>query len=140
MEKRIKTGAMERKIGAPMDENLRTERIYGNRSPVEKSERKRNVEVGSETEMNPPVRDTGAVKRTPRPVYKREDDNSDVQMSPPIRSTEGKSDDANDSRPVRKQRSEEDDTSPLPPTYEPSQRREKREINPPQPRYDRAAT
>ena len=137
MEKRIKTGAMERKIGAPLDENLRTERIYNNRSPVEKSERKRNEDQGrGEMEMNPPVRDTGAVKRTPRPVYKREDNNSDVQMSPPIRSTGGKSDDANDARPVRKQRSEENDTSPLPPTYEPSQRREKREINPPQPRYD----
>ncbi len=138
VETRIRTGAMERKSGAPLDEKLRTERIYGDRAPIQRTDKKRSDPVESGIEMNPPVRDTGAVKRTPRQIYKQGDNNSDVQMSPPIRSTGGKSDDAKDVRPVRKKRSEENDINPLPPNSEPSQRKERREVNPPQPqpRYD----
>ncbi len=132
VETRIKTGAAERKIGASMNEQLRTERIYGNRPPIE---RKSNTELKSGSEMNPPLRDTGAVKRVPRSTYQQEENNSETkysaprEISPPVRSTGGKSEDTNEVRPVRKQRGGENEISPAPPTYEPP-RREKREVRP----------
>ena len=137
VEKQVKTGAMERQIGAQMDEKLRTERIYGDRPPVEQRQK---TEIKSGDDMNPPVRDTGAVKRAPRSVFKQEDNNSDTkisperEMSPPIRSTGGKSENTDYNKPVRKQRSEDNEIRPSPPTYQPP-RKERREEEP-SPRYD----
>ena len=141
VETQIKTGAIDRKIGASMDEKLRTERIYGDRSPVEKNP---NTELKSGVESNQQIRDTGAVKRQPRSIVTQTDDNSDVktspqrEVSPPIRSTGGKSEDKENVRPVYKPRSEDRDVEPSPPAYEPPTRKERqpptRDAEPP--RYD----
>ncbi|HXG83566.1 MAG TPA: DUF6600 domain-containing protein [Pyrinomonadaceae bacterium] len=57
-----RTGAGERKSGVSLDENLRTERIYGNRPPVEQTppDEVRDDSGGAER------RRTGAIKRLPR--------------------------------------------------------------------------
>jgi hypothetical protein len=52
-----KTGATERKIGVPIDENLRKERIYGNRVPVERTP---PTGEANENQGKPKMRDTGA--------------------------------------------------------------------------------
>ena len=127
----IQIGAIDRKIGDSMDNKLRTERIYGDRAPV----RNPNADIKSGVGSNPSIRDTGAVKRSPRPVSKQDDNGSETkfspqrEMSPPIRSTGGKSDNTNDEQPVRRPRKERDDTRISPPSYEPP-RPEKREVKP----------
>ena len=131
IESQIKTGAIDRKIGDSMDDKLRTERIYGNRAPVGNP----NKEIRTGVEASPPIRDTGAVKRSPRPIFKKEDDNAETktspqrEMSPPIRSTGGKSDNTRNAEPVFRPRKQRDDVSPLPPVSEqPPPRTEKREV------------
>jgi hypothetical protein len=57
----IKTGATERTSGLSMGENLRKERILGNRPPVEKTPAAEN-----NGESQTLIRNTGAVKRQPR--------------------------------------------------------------------------
>ncbi len=132
IESQIKVGAIDRKIGDSMDNKLRTERIYGDRAPV----RNPKTEIRTDAEASPPIRDTGAVKRIPRPVYKQEDNNSDTKISPPressppIRSTGGKSDVTRDSQPVFRPRKQRDDIEKSPPSYEPPPRRENREVKP----------
>jgi len=59
----IKTGAGERKGGGSIDENLRQERIFGNRSPIEKRISPREIRENGE---NADTRETGAVKRQQR--------------------------------------------------------------------------
>ncbi|CAN5458345.1 hypothetical protein BH18ACI1_BH18ACI1_03170 [soil metagenome] len=118
VETQVKTGAIDRKIGVSMDEKLHTERIYGDRLPVEKNP---NTEIKSEVEATPLIRDTGAVKRQPRSTIRQTDDNSETNNStqkeifPPIRSTGGKSD---NSRPIYKPRKEDEDVQPVPPRKE----------------------
>ncbi len=138
IESQIKTGAIDRKIGDSMDGRLRTERIYGNRAPAANP----NTETRTGVESVPQIRDTGAVKRTPRPIYRQENDNSDTrispsprEMSPPIRSTGGQSDYTNSDQPPSKQRRERDDIRMSPPSYEPP-RQQPREINPSPPRSE----
>ena len=135
MVSEIKTGAMDRKIGdASMDSRLRTERIYGDRAPV----RNPNTETRTNVESIPQIRDTGAVKRAPRPIFRQENDNSDAgnssprEISPPIRSTGGKSDDSGNDQSApkpRKVRERDDNIIMSPPSYEPP-RTERREVRP----------
>ncbi|CAN5467887.1 hypothetical protein BH20ACI1_BH20ACI1_30900 [soil metagenome] len=133
LDSQVKTGAIDRKIGDSMDNKLRTERIYGDRAPV----RNPKTEIKNDVGSTPQIRDTGAVKRVPRPIYKQEDNNSETkvssprEMSPPIRSTGGKSDDTKDAQPVFRPRKQRDDQIKIsPPSYEPPPRSEKREVKP----------
>ncbi len=132
IESQVKTGAIDRKIGDSMDNKLRTERIYGDRAPV----RNPNAEIKTGIDSNPQIRNTGAVKRSPRPVFKQEDNNSNTknspqrEMSPPIRSTGGKSDDTGNAKPEFRQRKPRDDNfKSSPPISEPP-RPKRREVKP----------
>ncbi len=62
---RARTGATERIVGAPLNENLRKIRVQGDRTPLEKTP---NVEMGG-TKTESEIRSTGAVKRPPRSVF-----------------------------------------------------------------------
>ncbi len=132
IESQVKIGAIDRKTGDSMDNKLRTERIYGNRAPVINPK----TEIRTDVEANPPIRDTGAVKRIPRPTYKKEDNNSDTkiaperEMSPPIRSTGGKSDNTRNDQPIFRPRKQRDDREKSPPVSEVPPRRENREVKP----------
>ena len=75
-EAEIKTGATERTIGVPVDENLRKERVYGNRSPIERTPPP--PEQPQENSGKTETRDTGAVKRLFRPNPPR-DDNAETK-------------------------------------------------------------
>jgi hypothetical protein len=137
----IKTGATERKIGVQVDENLRKERIYGNRPPVERTPP--TVEA-RENQGKGETRDTGAVKRELRPMPKQEDGNADKkksllrETSPdnfPIRSGSGKTNNENEDNQVAKPRNRAKEISP--PIYAPQEqperqeRKERRQVPPP---------
>lgn len=134
IDRRVKIGATERKIGVSVDENLRQERIYGNRPAIE---RKSNTEtIKGSLEARPETRDTGAVKRLPRSSRqisensKKEESASDDNK---IRATGGKSDDGRQNAPVRKPREDDRDIRPAPPVYipPPPKRERKERIEPP---------
>ncbi|MDQ3750478.1 MAG: FecR domain-containing protein [Acidobacteriota bacterium] len=136
VETQIKTGATERTSGISTGENLRQERIYGNRSPIEKTDRNLQTEIKGGLEGQPPMRDTGAVTRQPRSVIKQDDGNSDTKnespnnVSPnnfPIRSRAGKNENESEPQsPVKPSRSH-DDRELSPPVYAPPQKQEERE-------------
>ena len=127
---RVKTGATERKIGVPVDENLRKERIYGNRQPREK------IAPSTETGENPgkvETRDTGAVKRMPRQIINQEGTMETRKSAPreippesfPTRTRSGKTNDENDEAPVSKPRNR---VKEIPaPIYEPPQQQQERQ-------------
>lgn len=73
------TGAADRKIGVSMDDNLRKERIYGNRPPIDRSP----PNEANEQEIRKEKRDTGAVRREPRPIVKQDNIYNDPGKSPP---------------------------------------------------------
>lgn len=123
------TGASDRKTGVSMDDKLRKERIYGNRPPIDRSPPN---EAKDDSEVKTEKRDTGAVKREPRPIVRQDNIYSDPSKSPPqkapsddeqVRPTGGKSD--NRSNEKRKD-------SPL--IYSPPNKsnREDDEVKPPQ--------
>lgn len=145
------TGASDRKTGVSMDDKLRKERIYGNRPPIDRSppnEAKDNSEVKTEK------RDTGAVKREPRPIVRQDNIYTDPSKSPPqkapsddeqVRPTGGKSDNrSNEKRrdsppifsPPNKSDREDDEVKPpqrqSPPRSEPPQRQSPPRSEPPQ--------
>lgn len=140
---RVRTGASERKGGAPTDENLRQERIFANRPPIQRTP---PVETAAgENPARTERRETGAVKRQPRTETAR-DGNSDggnsVVQAPggrPIRSTGGKSENNNDgdqtNSTARERRRDREQTPPVsvPPTQTEQQRRDRRQDSPPQP-------
>jgi hypothetical protein len=136
----IKTGATDRTNGASTGENLRQERMWGNRSPVVKAP---PTEESGGQETLSPIRNTGAVKRQPpsdsslnneAPV-RQPRGRGDLQNTNPIRSTGGNRDDENENQPVRKpRRANEREVSP--PVYNPPPPHEER-IERPQPRKER---
>ena len=133
VERQVKTGATDRKIGISMDDKLRKERFYGNRPPIDRSppnESKENKEVTTEK------RDTGAVKREPRPIVRQDNIYTDPSKSPPreatnedapIRSTGGKSDNERSNKPDRKPRENTENREKPPPSYSPPNKRDSEE-------------
>lgn len=137
----IKTGASERKIGASIDEKLRTERIFGDRTPVENNSESKG---GKEVDSNPAIRDTGAVRRTPRQINPQVDNDSDKRKSPPrdaapadkqTRSTGAKTDDKKSREPVYQPR-RSDDMKPTPPAFTPPPRDRQPPTQETQPKYN----
>ena len=118
-ETSVKTGATIRESGVSTGETLRTERILGNRPPVEKVPRQ-DVQTGG-GEDQPLIRSTGAVKRQPR--SESPTDNNQT----PIRQTGGvKNEEAETQTPVKPRREREVRDSP-PPADAPPPRVERKE-------------
>ncbi len=140
-EAQVKTGATERTIGVPVDENLRKERVYGNRSPVERTPP--TAEQQRENSGKTETRDTGAVKRLFRPNPPR-DDNAETKKSDageaapnsfPTRSSGEKKDDGNNANSDFNPRNRIKETPPAaaPPEQqrqERPERKEQRQIQP----------
>ncbi len=140
---RVKTGATERIIGVPVDENLRKERIYGNRPPLERTPP--SAEVRKNQGRTEP-RDTGAVKRVPRRIINQDETNVETRKSAPreipfggfpTRSRGGKTDGESDDNPVSKPRNRVKEMPPpifAPPEQQQEQqeRKEQRRQMPPQ--------
>jgi hypothetical protein len=137
IERQVRTGATDRKIGVSMDDNLRKERIHGNRPPIDRSppnESKEKEEVIKER------RDTGAVKREPRPIIRQDNIYTDPSKSPPqeapsenspIRPRDKKPDNERNDKPVHKPRDNNNDREKPPPSYSPPDRQDREE----QPRH-----
>jgi len=139
IDSQVKTGAIERKIGVSMDENLRQERVYENRPLIERNSN--TEEIKGRDEVRPEIRDTGAVKRLPRAVIKSDTEDSEIKKAPPresppdsfpTRSRSGKSEDGEDT-PVYKPREKnrDRDQSPSIDIPPPRQEREERPLPPP---------
>lgn len=134
----VKTGVIERKIGVSMDENLRKERVFENRSLIEKSPKREEAKSGYEA--HPEIRDTGAVRRSPRTTIKQDEYKPEIKGSPsrevvpdgfPARSTGGKSEDKSEEVPsYRSKPNNRGEQSP--PVYTPP-RQERREHQEPPP-------
>lgn len=138
---RVKTGATDRKVGVPVDENLRKERIFGNREPFETTP---PIGETKENPAKPEMRDTGAVKRAPRPSPAQSDDGTDARKSRrrefpsddfPARSGSGKTNDQSDDNPVFKPRNRAKEMPPVsaPPEQQRQERpesKERRQISP----------
>ena len=134
----VRTGVIERKIGVSMDENLRKERVFENRSLIEKSPKREELKSGDEAK--PEIRDTGAVKRAPRTIIKQDEYKPEVKGSSsreiipdgfPTRSTGGKSEDKSEEVPAyRSKPSNRGEQSP--PIYTPP-RQDRRERSQPPP-------
>ncbi len=131
----VRTGATERIIGVPLDENLRKARVQGNRMPLERIP---ITEVKSgRTEAESAIRNTGAVKRPPRSVSSPSDNIEEVKQAPrskrnpindfPPRSTgENSEENPTEGSPVYRPR-ENNRERQAPPTEEPPQRPQRRE-------------
>ncbi len=141
----VKTGATERKIGVPMDEILREQKVYGNRSPIPRTTN------GSETTNNSDSRTerkTGAVIRSQTPVKQQDDGNNGNvetrQTTPrtprndtPIRSTgSGNSDERKSDSTTEKPRRNDRDNNQTPPYSPPIRQQEPPRENPPERRND----
>jgi hypothetical protein len=91
LEQRVRTGAGERRSGAPLDEELRRSRNWGNRQPVQpapsNSANNSPYEENSDRNRN---RRTGAFERSPRPNRQSENtvDNNIVVATPPQQVTD----------------------------------------------------
>jgi hypothetical protein len=151
----VKTGATERKIGVPVDENLRKERIFGNRPPLERAP---PGEEARENQGETETRDTGAIKRLPRQIIRQDEGDAETRKSAPreilsndfpTRSRGGKTNEESDGTPASKPRNKVREISPpmsappereerkqhrqLPPQEEPPPKQEQpREAKPPQ--------
>jgi hypothetical protein len=130
----VKTGAAARRDKNPLDEELRKERIFGNRRPVQ-AENPPEVKDGVTTrpERSEP-RNTGAVTR---PVFKPDDRDESKQTRTPIRTPRTdlppRTDDEksgaeeekrNERRPVYRPKTREENQTP--PIYVPPQPRRKK--------------
>ncbi len=133
VERQVKTGATDRKIGVSMDDNLRKERIHGNRPPIDKSPPNESKE---EDAVKTERRHMGAVKREPRPIIRQDNNNSDRHKSPPreapsedspIRPRDRKPDTERNDKPVDKPRDNNNDRAKPPPSYSPPQKRDREE-------------
>lgn len=135
----IKTGATERTSGVPVGENLRKERILGNRPPLENNPRTENS-GGNET--SPPIRNTGAVKRQPRTESSTDNENPlqqnprvrDTRNSEPVRVTDGDGNNRNEVQAPNRPRRGNDNREVSPPREErierPQQQPPRREERP----------
>jgi len=123
----IKIGATDRTSGVSVGEELRKERIFGNRSPIEKTPR--IVDNGG-LETQPQIRNTGAIKRQPRsdsplgdetPIRQTPEDGK-LRNPNRIRSTGGNdSSDGNETQaPIKPSRNRDNREIP-PPVYNPPQ-------------------
>lgn len=140
----IKTGATERTSGVPIDENIRRERVYGNRAPLERTPPISGV---NENQVKPEMRDTGAVKRVLIPTPRQDDGSFERRKSlpreippdsSPSRSKSVITSNESGDNPVSKPRNKVREIPP-PPTSEPpeqqqeqQQRRERRPLPPQQ--------
>ncbi|HNQ15082.1 MAG TPA: hypothetical protein PKM58_05930, partial [Pyrinomonadaceae bacterium] len=120
----VKTGATERKPGVSMDEDLKKERILGNRNPVN-TKREPNESPGIIVNPNSDTRKTGAVNR---PTTKQDDGNT-RQNNPtvnqgPVRDTGAVKRDNRDSEKTKRIPSQETRT---PPIYTPQPRTDTKE-------------
>nr|MDQ3043282.1 hypothetical protein [Acidobacteriota bacterium] len=141
-ETHIKTGAIERTSGVSINENVRRERILGNRPPVEKTPRPEN---NGGSESTAPIRNTGAVKRLPRvesspsngetPI-RQPLGNGDLRNTNKVRSTSENNNSESESEPVRKPRIRNDNRE-IAPQSDDSPPREVRIERSPQPRRER---
>ena len=131
----VKTGVTERKPGVSTGEDLRRQKIFGNRQPVQPKPNDQEVKGGIiANPNNEEPRKTGAVNR---PVVKQE--NNDTQQTPDYnpnnpRSTGGSNQnnsDQNERKPVY--RPKERDETQTPPVYVPPQPKPQEERRP-QPR------
>lgn len=119
----VKTGATERTPGVSMDEDLRRQKIFGNRQPVQPNNQEVKVNPNNEE-----PRKTGAVNR---PVVKQP--NNDTQQTPDYKPNNPRSNqnDDNQQKPVyRPKQNEEIRTPPIYEQPQPKQQEERR----PQPR------
>lgn len=131
----VQTGAGERRDGGSINENLRKQRIYGNRLPVERTSSSEVKEDNGTAE----TRKTGAVKRLPPSEIRQEQNgNSETQEKAPdnfpIRSRGGKNrggenrdSENNNSTPADNSRNKNTERRQMPPDAEPAQREERKE-------------
>ncbi|MCY7374995.1 MAG: FecR domain-containing protein [Pyrinomonadaceae bacterium] len=143
-EMSVKTGATVRTSGVSTGETLRSERILGNRPPIEKVPRQEN-QTDSSSDEQTPVRSTGAVKRQPRSASPTDNqtpirqlpNKEDAPNGNPIRQTGGnKKEDGETQTPVKPRR---ENRNPTPPIFAPTPRveREERIEKSPPPRRER---
>ena len=137
----IQTGATQRKSDAPLDQELRTTRIFGGRPPVRANDDKNGI---NNTDKEPAVtRGTGAVARPP--IRDRGDEQKQIRVqrdSPPQRDANPRNDPPATKQPPRfeppqREIKPRDDPSPptrQPPRFEPPQREVKPRSEPPTPR------
>jgi hypothetical protein len=137
-ETQIKTGAIERTSGESINENVRRERILGNRPPVERTPRTEN---NGGLEPAPPIRNTGAVKRLPPRVespsngeetpIRQPSGKGDLRNTRTIRPTGADDNNEVESQPIRKPRIRNNDREIEPPVSSPPPRQERIERQPP---------
>jgi hypothetical protein len=130
----VKTGASDREAGVSLDEKLRKERIYGNRSPVV------NTKKDSKATDDSGKRDTGAVSRSPNIISSQTKDKKSDNSST---NSQKKSDERRQSPPIRQEPKREPPKSEPKrdePKYEPPPRRDPPKYDPPPrrdpPKYD----
>lgn len=142
IERQVRTGASDRKIGVSMDDNLRKERIHGNRPPIDRSPPNESKE--KEEEIKTERRDTGAVKREPHPIVKQDNIYSDPSKSPPretpsedapIRPRDRKPDTERHDKPADKPRDNNNDREKPPPSYSPPNKQDSEEKSPEPPHH-----
>ncbi|MDQ6785725.1 MAG: FecR domain-containing protein [Acidobacteriota bacterium] len=124
----VQTGAGERNGGGSIDENLRKQRIYGNRLPVERTPPTDVKEDNGSVE----TRKTGAVRRLPPSEIGNGSSSETQEKAPdnfPIRSRGGKNQnrDNNTEPPVYEKRNKNIEREQTPPASEPTQREERTE-------------
>jgi len=137
-----KTGVVERKIGVPMDEEIRQKKVFEERKPVN---RQRDLSGGEQVKStidggNTEIRKTGAVERPPvRPVVRQDDNNTDKTppTDTPVRQPRDK---PRDDQPIVKPRRDENQVPvyvPPPPREEPRERPQPQEPVRQEPRNER---
>ncbi len=120
INRQIQTGASQRNEGTSLDENLRNERIYGNRLPVERTPPSAAKEDGE----NPETPKTGAVKRLRHSGIVRGGSDSGDNSE-----TREKSQEGNVEQPAYKPRNKNREREQMPPSIyvPPSQPEEQQE-------------
>ena len=140
-EPRVTTGATDRQTGVSLDDELKKQRIYGNRSPV----RVNTPGITNKTDdADTNRRGTGAVTRPQRSIVKRGDDTKTDE--PPVRNTQKTEDRTQSppliSPPIRREeprkRAPEPKIEPReePKSEPPPQKREEPRYEPPQKRRE----
>jgi hypothetical protein len=90
----IKTGVVDRRAGVALDEEIRRTRVFRDRQPIVRStdsaaggEKPIRGQVDGGGGGGAEVRNTGAIERTPRPVIKRNSDETNTDAKPPRESS-----------------------------------------------------
>jgi hypothetical protein len=130
----VKTGAAERKPGVSADEDLRRQKIFGNRQPVQSKSNDQEVKGGiNPNPNNEEPRKTGAVNRS---VFKPE--NNSTQQTPEYKPTNPRStgnsnqNNQEERKPVTRPQPNEENRTP--PIYNPQPQPKQQEERRPQPR------